>query len=166
MVRANTVDGSLLDSLLPQMVRMETWAAAQCAWEASFLPDDAGALLRLCSAHARQTIEPLRRLAERAIGKRLESLKPVERAMLAARFVAFHRFATREASYRATLQGLREGFDLFLLAFEAASEGGPPELAELCESWLRTRAELIEGASAVFSKAGESHDEGFDYSRA
>lgn len=150
-MRSRTNDAPLLDSILPQMVRMETWLAFQCSWEASFLPHDVGDMLRRCAAHARRGLEPLRGLAEVATRKRLESLAPVERAMLAARHVAFHRFASRQASYRATLLGLREGFDLFLLAFDAAGGGRAPEVARHCEEWLRVRAPLIEGATEAFA---------------
>lgn len=114
-------------------------------------------MLRLCAAHARQTLAPLRHLAEASTRKSLASLQPVERAMLAARHVAYHRFASREASYRATLLGLREGFDLFLLAFEAANGDRAPLLAEHCETWLRMRAPLIEGVANAFSWFADGH---------
>ena len=136
---------SLALNLLGEMFQTERSAIRHCAAEADRLGDVAAArALRAVVLHATRAERELEALAqarnktESAVGKAVGSWFSVMRDGLAD-------FALdAEQSYRATLLGMRHGYDLIDLFAAAADAEGDRELATWASEWLRTRQPLLD----------------------
>ena len=107
----------------------------------------ASALLAV-SAHAARVEPQLNALAS-ARGHRASSIGTAVGSLFSRGRTGFADFFfTTERSYRATLLGMRHGFDLIVVFGAAARAEGDSELAAWCDEWLAERGALIADVAA------------------
>ncbi len=135
---------SVLHSLFAEIFQTERSAFAHCAREAARVDASVAFGLGKASAHAEGSLRMLDKLAAQRGYKGASLGKTIGQTFSEIRDKVVDRFVSAQTSYRATLLGMRHGYDVFLLAHAAAVEEGDKEFAAFASWWLATRGALIE----------------------
>jgi len=121
-----------------------------CAREASRVDEAVAFALGKTSEHAKDSLTTLRDLAK-ARGVTPSVGEAVGRALSELRDKIADRMLASQTSYRGTLLGMRHGYDIFVLAREAAVREHDAEFAAFAGWWLDTRGPLIEDVARSLS---------------